>query len=170
MFWRIFWLGRIIYWLAIIALGIWLVSLYTRKRPEPKFVGIPEFNRLFAQESKGEKASRTIFEDFYGRPFVKDSKAFRNPVTGRFLELDGVNYELRLAFEYNGKHHYNDIQQAQRDVIKRHECDARNIYLVPIPHDVRDIRRYVANLLPSTLDAYLVDDKTREFVREIRGN
>ena len=183
-------LPRLIFWLMLVLFIMWFVKRWNRDKPAPPYVGIPEINRFFAdtrkifeetqaapemkidKQSNGERHCREVLADYYGRSFPKDSAFARNPVTNRFLELDGVNYPLRLAFEYQGKHHYHDLRQAQRDVIKRRLCDERNIYLIPIPYKIplAKIRHYIASLLPTTLDHLLVDDDVRDFVREVRRN
>jgi len=166
----IFLLPRLIFWFALILLVMWFVRSLQAKKKAPAYVGIPEINQLFKTESNGERKCREVLEDLYGVPFPKESNMFRNPVTGRFLELDGVNKDMRLAFEYQGKHHYNDLKQAQRDVIKRRLCDERNIYLIPVPWKIptKKIEGFLAGLLPKTLDMFLVDDETRDYVREAR--
>lgn len=168
-------LSRIIIWLMLILMIIFLLRQLSRQaatHPKPKYIGLPQINTIFdPKESKGERKCRDVFEEFYGRPFPKVEHMFRNPETGRFLELDGHNAELRLAFEYQGSHHYNDRKQARRDHIKREWCNAENIYLIPIPHKVtfRNIYGFIAKLLPPVLDQYLADDATRTYVRGLRN-
>jgi hypothetical protein len=66
-----------------------------------------------------------------------------NPITGRSLQLDFYNKELKLAIEVQGKQHYvvslyNNTQekleyQKYRDEIKRIKCSELNIKLIKIP-------------------------------------
>jgi hypothetical protein len=167
---------------------LWVVRLWNKNKPEPAFVGFRDFeekikelspvrstttsprsNSLQRQDSKGEILCGQILEEFFGLPFTKQ-KIFKNPLTGRFLELDRYNNELRLAVEYNGKHHYHDIEQQRRDVIKRMECDKRNIYLIPVPYRIplREIRQHIASLLPTSLDSHLINQQMLNYVRTVR--
>lgn len=70
-----------------------------------------------------------------------------NPVTGRRLELDGYNEELKLAVEYNGIQHYvypnftgcteeEFKNQLYRDKLKETLCDKHGVCLIRIPYSV----------------------------------
>lgn len=92
-------------------------------------------------------------------PHHKGSKVrpdwLRNPTTGRNLELDHYYPTLKLAIEYNGKHHYKrhrkyhktkaafEDQQA-RDKLKSELCAKAGIKLIVIPYTAR-----------GTMEAYL---------------
>ena len=64
------------------------------------------------------------------------------------MELDGYNEKLAIAFEYQGRQHYEHIKYfhgtSQRklssrltdDEIKRRECQVRGIRLIEIPFSV----------------------------------
>src|SRR5690348_6310742 len=73
--------------------------------------------------SKGEKECRRVLEEIYGKSFTKvRPKWLKNPETGRNLELDCYNEELKIAVEYNGEQHYkwpNFTKQSQEDFIQQ---------------------------------------------------
>lgn len=63
---------------------------------------------------------------------------------GHRLELDGLSLEDRLAFEYQGEHHYRDVgyggtrrpevsEIMRRDRLKLEACDVEGIRLVVVP-------------------------------------
>src|SRR5689334_12803883 len=61
--------------------------------------------------------------------------------SGRKIELDAYIPTLRLAFEYQGEHHYHDIyslgnkwSQKERDNEKRLACEEKRITLIEIPY------------------------------------
>ena len=105
---------------------------------------------------KSQEAARAAFEKYTGRPFP----SVRPPWLQR-LELDGYNAELGIAFEYNGKQHYQMVAQFHRagkdDLAKQHERDARKNYLcclqgvvlitVPYTVPVAGLPEYVATAL-----------------------
>lgn len=114
--------------------------------------------------SKGEIASRMAMEKIYGVPFPKDRPSWLvNPKTGQRLELDGVNHDLKLAFEYHGRQHYtyvpyfhkskqDYIRQVERDNIKLDICDAKGYYIITIPYTVPidRIEEYIRYYDPET--------------------
>lgn len=58
---------------------------------------------------KNEINCRKIFFDLFEKEFIKSKPDFLlSPITGFKLELDGYNKELKLAFEYDGEHHYDE--------------------------------------------------------------
>lgn len=93
-----------------------------------------------------EPEVRKIFEKLFNAPFPKKRPKFlKNPKTGRSLELDGYNAELKIAFEYNGAQHAQkhpfyhkdekDYEEGlERDMLKRSRCKEQKIILVSIPH------------------------------------
>ena len=122
-------------------------------------------------ESKGERACRRIFEDLFERPFPRMSrcKFLRNPYTGGYMELDGINEELGLAFEFDGVQHHEYpayggqtekefLAQVYRDDLRRRLCDKANIYLIRIPYTVKikDMWQYILKRLPATVTPFLV--------------
>lgn len=111
---------------------------------------------------KREELCRDIFESIYLVPFKSCRPNFlKNPKTGRNLELDGYNEELKIAFEHNGRHHYeypntwhrtrvDYLVQIKRDKTKKELCIKNNIYLISIPYHIpeKEIRTYIISKLP----------------------
>src|SRR5690606_6209860 len=102
-----------------------------------------------APNSREEKC-RDIFEALTGRayPTVRPNW-LRNPKTNRKLELDGFCADLRSAFEYNGKQHYeypnafhkteDDFHSlVERDRIKAQTCVSQGVNLLVIPYDLEE--------------------------------
>ena len=117
---------------------------------------------------KREEECRRILESIYRVPFKSCRPNFlKNPQTGRNLELDGYNAELKLAFEHDGEHHYvfpntfhrtdDDFErQTSRDRYKRKVCRNLGIYLITIPYDVpfKEIRTYISSKLAIRYNDY----------------
>lgn len=94
-------------------------------------------------ESRSEKLCRYYLETIFNKPFPKQRPLWlKNNKTNRYLELDGYNEELKLAFEHNGIMHYklyrsttqkefDDVQY--RDQIKLDICKQNNVKLIVIP-------------------------------------
>lgn len=130
---------------------------------------------VLIRSSRGEAICRQTLEDYYGVPFPRVRPSFlRNPATGRFLELDCYNADLKIACEYNGIQHnvYPNwtghskeqfIEQAKRDQLKWELCHKEGVYLITVPHTIRveHIPDYVISYLPHNykkrLDAGLTE-------------
>ena len=122
-------------------------------------------SRKIRTDSKGETLCRQIFERIYQKPFPNTRPDFlRNPETGRNLELDGYNEDLRIAFEFNGIQHYQYpnwihktkeacLGQIKRDQFKIKKCNDIGIYLITIPYDVpyNQLEEYITARLPPTM-------------------
>lgn len=127
------------------------------------------------KSSQGESICRKTLENYYGVPFPRVRPTFlRNPDTGRLLELDCYNAELKIACEYNGIQHniYPNwtgcskekfLEQVKRDQLKWDLCNRAGVYLITVPHTVPldRIEQYVISYLPqnykSRLDAGLTE-------------
>jgi hypothetical protein len=55
-----------------------------------------------------------------------------NPATGQNLELDIILEDFRLAFEFQGEHHYQDAKVIDRDKFKLAECEKFQRILIPV--------------------------------------
>ena len=65
---------------------------------------------------KNEEYCREIFEDITGKKFPKERPDWLvNDKTGKKLELDGYCEELKLAFEYDGKQHFENTDFFKED-------------------------------------------------------
>lgn len=116
-------------------------------------------------DSKGENYCRSVLEKLFNRPFPKVRPDFlNNPETGKNLEIDCYNEELKLGLEYNGIQHYcwpnftkqtkeEFIQQRRRDLYKIEQCNKLGIYLIPVPYNVpyNLIPQFIINYLPLSL-------------------
>ena len=114
--------------------------------------------------SKFESLCKQAIEEITGKSFYCVRPDFlKNPETGRKLELDLYNDELRIALEASGKQHFvypnifhktreEFIKQVRRDIFKVDTCDANGIYLITVPYNVpanlEDIKKYILYYMP----------------------
>ena len=157
--------------LAFIALIIFLIfrkpimNYINSKIDDPNFHSLLSVNKPFVHKrgipKKYETKCRDIFENLFNKSFPSCRPDFmKRHTTGRNLELDGYNHELKLAFEYNGAQHAQFVpkfhrtiddylQQIQRDKEKRQLCFENNITLIEIPHTIKyeDLEDYIKSKL-----------------------
>jgi hypothetical protein len=108
---------------------------------------------------KRERICREWFENKFQQPFPKSKPSWLVNHTGRRLELDGYCEELKIAFEYNGKQHYEPCQfssgqttedmmknftaQRQRDNLKSKLCTEHGVKLIVVPYNKKNIRVFL---------------------------
>lgn len=115
---------------------------------EKYFSGISEKeNGKF--ESEGEKISRQCIESIFGVPFKNVRlPELINSNTGRNLEIDCYNEDLKIGLEYHGQNHYRFIpffhgtnekfkESQQRDKMKEDLCKTSGILLIVVPYTTR---------------------------------
>lgn len=110
---------------------------------------------------KHETQCRFIMENIFKVPFSSVRPNFlKNPKTGKNLELDMYNSDLRLAVEYQGAQHrtytpffhksYSDfLGQVERDTYKKKRCQEEGIELICVPDTVKyeDLGDYIIEQL-----------------------
>lgn len=113
---------------------------------EPPDGWIPSY--FTAKTSRGEAITCQTLANIYGKPFTSVWPQWLiNPETGKRMQLDCYNHELRIAAEYQGEQHYvypnayhtsveQFHKQRQRDLYKRQICDQLGIYLITVNHNV----------------------------------
>jgi hypothetical protein len=84
-----------------------------------------------------ERICRAHFESIFRVKFpnVRNLDWLKND-NGNYIELDGYNKELGIAFEHQGQHHYKENTLFQRplyDEIKKELCKKNNVKLICIP-------------------------------------
>lgn len=105
-----------------------------------------------------ESQVRKVFEDIFKVGFKSIRPDFlKNPNTGFNLELDGYNEQLKIAFEYDGRTHYEEwdvrnpgrLQYVQKnDLLKNKLCELSNVTLFRIPYwESLNLRAYIENLV-----------------------
>lgn len=83
---------------------------------------------------------------------------FLNYITSNNLELDGYCEELSIAFEHNGRQHYEPISDNEesiknfedikkRDLFKRKICAERNIKLITVDTQELTVESYSKNII-----------------------
>lgn len=116
-------------------------------------------DKFVKKSSSREEKCRDILEEYFQEQFPKVRPKFlRNPETNRPLELDGYNAKRNLAFEYNGKQHYeypNSFHKNEeefqsllrRDKFKAERCEELGIKLITIPYDAVDLKEFILSQL-----------------------
>lgn len=114
----------------------------------------------FKRESKGEKECRRVLEKIFNMPFPCQRPSFlMNPTTGKNLEIDCCNLDLKLGVEYNGIQHYQFVpvmhktpevfhQQQYRDALKKQMCENVGFTLITVPYMIKN----------TAIENYLVEE------------
>lgn len=84
-----------------------------------------------------------------------------NPLTGQNLELDVLFEGFKLAFEFQGEHHYNDCRVSGKDREKINQCTDNNIVLIPVNAfqlNARSLFDLTANSIKDSLNLGVIVD------------
>jgi hypothetical protein len=151
---------RLFICMAVVVLLLWLFNPGTKgSHSKVYYQPIRGYTKPVGRESKGEMECRRILESLFKRPFPKIRPSFlKNPHTGRNLELDAYNADLKIGLEYNGRQHYthhaffhssnNDLNtQRQRDAIKKRLCQKHGVLLIEIPYWEKNIEKSILQQL-----------------------
>lgn len=115
---------------------------------------------------KNEEECRDILQEITGEKFPKSNPEWLiNPNTGRKMELDGLCEKLKIAFEYDGKHHFQNTNYAkndvtttnERDLIKDELCLKNDIRLIRIPFYIKDKYSYIKNKVKHNNSLFIGD-------------
>lgn len=116
---------------------------------------------------RSETYCRNVLEIMLGRKFPKRRPGWLKTEEGNKLELDGYSSELKLAFEYHGRQHYEEVPYLHRgqsfelrkklDDLKRKLCKKNGVMLLEIPYIIRPSEYQVFIL--KQLKKFGLDDK-----------
>lgn len=103
-----------------------------------------------------ESYCRMVIETLTGKNFYKCRPEWMKcPTTGKLLEIDMLNEELKLALEYNGKQHYefiprlhknyrNYIRRLEIDKLKKEMLYNKGYKFIEVPHtEQNNIYNYI---------------------------
>ena len=102
-----------------------------------------------------EEICRRTLEKISGKIFSPIRPQWlKNPKTGRAMELDCFNPQLRIALEFNGPQHYNYPNpfhkrkeefdnQRDRDKAKRKICKDKKVDLIIVPFNLNNLEKEV---------------------------
>ncbi len=92
-----------------------------------------------------EKICREIFQNIFKKKFIKIHPKWLVSENDRRMELDGYCKKLGLAFEYQGRQHYQPVrlfkdsnltELKKIDNLKKHLCKKERVKLIIIPYTV----------------------------------
>ncbi len=95
----------------------------------------------FCKTNTGEEICRFIFEKMTNKKFPTKRPSWLKDINQtRSMELDGYCEELKIAFEHQGKQHYEDgssyFQHEKviaRDILKRKICNEYGVHVLEVP-------------------------------------
>lgn len=109
-----------------------------------------------------ERLCRHYFEQLTSSEFLSVKPEWLLNKNGNRIELDGLCEELSLAFEHQGKQHYQKIDHFNRrtetlrwrlesDDLKRKICKERSITLIEVPYwvETKDLPEWIASEIHS---------------------
>ena len=111
----------------------------------------------YCSKWSSEEICRRYFETIFNKAFPKCRPNWLIGINNIKLELDGYCAELKLAFEHNGTHHYENNKslfkhknQFENDLIKQKLCSDNDISLIVIPQlfsmtKLSDIKNIIKN-------------------------
>ena len=109
-----------------------------------------------------------VLEELYNEKFPNVRPEWLiNPETNHLLELDCYNKEMGIAFEYQGRQHYEPVEffggeetykkVKKRDKIKRKVCKRHSVRLIEI-----DSREFPHNVKKEVLKEFIESEMTKE--------
>lgn len=108
-------------------------------------------------KNKTEDDIRSVFEKLLNKEFPQSYPRFLSLSRYRHLQLDGFNEELKLAFEYDGPHHFKKVvykgkpidleKQKERDRIKDELCEQNGVRLIRIKYTIKNKEAYIRKRL-----------------------
>ena len=78
-----------------------------------------------------DNVGRAIFEATFEASFPKVRPETLRSASGR-LELDGHSRQKKIAFEYQGPHHYSNAAVQAHDALKREWCKSNGVRLIEV--------------------------------------
>lgn len=116
---------------------------------------------------KTEELCRDAMESITGEKFPKSKPSWMlNEATGRIFELDGYSEELKMAFEYDGQHHFDGCNYnsedvgviKNRDLLKNDLCVKNGVRLIRIPFYIENKYQFIHNEINNFNKALFVGD------------
>lgn len=161
--------------ICVVVIGFFIYFAWKAKKKKYKFTPLGDIPKTSSKKTKKKKKKnkneervREIFEDIFKVRFKTIRPDWlKNPATGKNLELDGYNADIKtplgkgLAFEYDGQQHskytphfhkhgpQQFLYQVKCDTWKDLQCKERGVLLVRIPSFVayHDLERYTKDKL-----------------------
>lgn len=151
---------KVLVCVSVIAIIIlWLCNDSKEGTYSSTYFYIPDTKKRssYPKESKGEAECRRVVESIFRRPFPNQRPLFLlNAVTGKPLEIDCCNNDMKLGIEYNGRQHYMYTKgmhknyeafriQQYRDEMKKRLCEDNGFTLIVVPYTVgfKDIESFI---------------------------
>ncbi len=151
----------------VIVMAVVFIFIYwlTRRNKQGTYSStysyLPKKKSKFPRQSRGEMQCRSVLQRLFNKPFPNVRPEFlKNDVTGKKLEIDCYNAELRLGIEYSGVQHYKFVKgmqknyqdflnQRYRDEMKKKMCRDAGVTLIEVPYTVKlqDIEKYLRTRL-----------------------
>lgn len=125
--------------------------------------------QVCSKGSKSEEVARATFKQLFGGDFKKRRPSWLRNSRGRQMELDGYEESLGIAFEYQGRQHFEDVgiyrmgdkldQRKADDELKRILCRENGIHLVELrwDDDYEDFPYLIRERLGESAERFLVD-------------
>jgi hypothetical protein len=147
----------------LIAIIILFLKLSNKNEYEDRINVVTNLStkKIKSKNSKGEIECKRVMEKIFDLPFIKiRPKWLMNDETGKNLEIDCYNPDLKIGVEYQGSQHDhfspyfhktydNFIKQQQRDALKRKKCFSYGITLIEVPYtlEIKDIEKFLVQEL-----------------------
>lgn len=100
---------------------------------------------ICSKGSKSEEVARTTFKQLFGGEFKKRRPKWLKNSRGKQMELDGYEESLKLAFEYQGQQHFQEVSiynnsdslkvRIADDEEKRRLCKLHDVTLIELRWD-----------------------------------
>lgn len=152
----------------------------------PASTSVPATKEVKRREHYYQKLTKIAAERVFGVEFEENVRPpwMKSPDTGRCLELDLYNDEIKVAIEYNGYQHYvfpnkwhpetkegvkAFIRGVRNDELKPILCDKHGVYLIVVPYSAHDTSERALEQIEAFLRYYHPDEQARRLKEDSRA-